>query len=94
MSYQDRADIDRLLQMIEELKYFVGMDTDKELATVEALDSLANELKINYYDKTETYSKEDLKIELASKSTPVTLTFDDNSTLDVYLIDEDFFDAD
>ena len=66
MGYQDRSDIDSILQKIEEIKYFVGFGTDKELATVEALDSLSNELMLNYYPKSETYSKDRIGISLHS----------------------------
>ena len=52
MTYQDRADIDQLIKDVDELKYLVG-DDKKALATIEMVESVANDLKTKYYDKDE-----------------------------------------
>ena len=71
MAYQDRADIDKLIDICNTLQ-FVTRSTDdpKILATVEELNNLVANMKEMYYDKSEVYSKDETydKLKLYTKS--------------------------
>lgn len=59
MTYQDRADIDQLIKDVGNLKDMVGDDIEA-LATVKSVQEVLDKLETEYYDKSQTYSKEEI----------------------------------